>query len=102
HAHELLFGFALAVVAGYLLGPQPLRITLALLAAWALARLGWLFWPGGWLAILSAALFATTLAWKVVPRFWGADRKSTRLNSSHVKTSYAVFCLKKKKTTNQH
>src|SRR5690606_41682305 len=27
-----------------------------------------------------------------------ADRKSTRLNSSHVKISYAVFCLKKKKT----
>src|SRR5690606_40077165 len=26
-----------------------------------------------------------------------ADRKSTRLNSSHVKSSYAVFCLKKKK-----
>src|SRR5437868_9013986 len=30
------------------------------------------------------------------------DRKSTRLNSSHVSISYAVFCLKKKKTnTNQ-
>src|SRR5690625_6185492 len=30
------------------------------------------------------------------------DRKSTRLNSSHVATSYAVFCLKKKKlVTNQ-
>src|SRR5690606_40337123 len=27
------------------------------------------------------------------------DRKSTRLNSSHVKISYAVFCLKKKKET---
>src|SRR5690606_39958248 len=27
------------------------------------------------------------------------DRKSTRLNSSHVKISYAVFCLKKKKPT---
>src|SRR5690349_23685922 len=27
----------------------------------------------------------------------GADRKSTRLNSSHVEISYAVFCLKKKK-----
>src|SRR5436309_14448787 len=25
---------------------------------------------------------------------WAPDRKSTRLNSSHVKTSYAVFCLK--------
>src|SRR6266511_4944141 len=33
-------------------------------------------------------------------RAWGAaggDRKSTRLNSSHVKSSYAVFCFKKKK-----
>src|SRR5437868_8117084 len=31
----------------------------------------------------------------VLPR--KRDRKSTRLNSSHVSTSYAVFCLKKKK-----
>src|SRR5690554_7704869 len=28
---------------------------------------------------------------------YGIDRKSTRLNSSHVRISYAVFCLKKKK-----
>src|SRR3712207_8472322 len=28
----------------------------------------------------------------------GADRKSTRLNSSHANISYAVFCLKKKNT----
>src|SRR3712207_8178960 len=28
----------------------------------------------------------------------GSDRKSTRLNSSHANISYAVFCLKKKKT----
>src|SRR6476660_8527128 len=38
-------------------------------------------------------------------RFWTRrrtrpDRKSTRLNSSHQIISYAVFCLKKKKTTN--
>src|SRR5439155_25432180 len=31
------------------------------------------------------------------PAACGADRKSTRLNSSHVAISYAVFCLKKKK-----
>src|SRR5690606_39319387 len=30
------------------------------------------------------------------------DRKSTRLNSSHVKISYAVFCLKKKKNTTRY
>src|SRR5699024_12004457 len=29
------------------------------------------------------------------------DRKSTRLNSSHVSISYAVFCLKKKTTTHE-
>src|SRR5690606_40701282 len=44
------------------------------------------------------------------PQWWGgaarpssttsSDRKSTRLNSSHVKISYAVFCLKKKKFDN--
>src|SRR5690349_23609585 len=37
----------------------------------------------------------------LVPRHypsWGnLDRKSTRLNSSHVESSYAVFCLKKKR-----
>src|SRR5438309_1659474 len=32
-------------------------------------------------------------------RVIAADRKSTRLNSSHSSISYAVFCLKKKKTT---
>src|SRR2546426_2491519 len=30
------------------------------------------------------------------------DRKSTRLNSSHLVISYAVFCLKKKKNNNSH
>src|SRR3712207_7779396 len=32
------------------------------------------------------------------PGTWDEDRKSTRLNSSHANISYAVFCLKKKKT----
>src|SRR5437773_7665460 len=34
---------------------------------------------------------------ETVPRGPGIDRKSTRLNSSHITISYAVFCLKKKK-----
>src|SRR2546428_3433908 len=33
---------------------------------------------------------------------FGADRKSTRLNSSHDQISYAVFCLKKKIIKYQH
>src|SRR5688572_31658949 len=37
-------------------------------------------------------------AWREATRAM-ADRKSTRLNSSHSQISYAVFCLKKKKTS---
>src|SRR3989442_5803162 len=44
----------------------------------------------GWLTPLLLAYTWSTL-----------DRKSTRLNSSHVRISYAVFCLKKKKTCNE-
>src|SRR5256884_6380052 len=40
--------------------------------------------------------YAVDVTYKTTPKFLWADRKSTRLNSSHGYTSYAVFCLKKK------
>src|SRR5437660_6946318 len=59
--------------------------------------------------------FITTLpdTWGISQRFillainnwereYQRDRKSTRLNSSHVAISYAVFCLKKKKKKKTH
>src|SRR5690606_40283233 len=52
---------------------------------------------------LDGVLFSDHLSADERGRFLAAalssDRKSTRLNSSHVKISYAVFCLKKKTTT---
>src|SRR3989442_4676363 len=39
---------------------------------------------------------------QAIGRVLAGDRKSTRLNSSHVRISYAVFCLKKKKTPYDH
>src|SRR5438067_10718790 len=48
-------------------------------------------------AILGA-LAVTTLIYLAIQAVAQGDRKSTRLNSSHVSISYAVFCLKKKKT----
>src|SRR5690606_41224743 len=56
-------------------------------------------WLGIWGPICSWAPPRRAL-WAARPRqerWWPSDRKSTRLNSSHVKISYAVFCLKKKK-----
>src|SRR5690554_7040746 len=46
---------------------------------------------GAAVTFIGVALFAQ---WSVLSNF--TDRKSTRLNSSHVRISYAVFCLKKK------
>src|SRR2546427_12097089 len=48
--------------------------------------------PAGTATVLLTAVRAST----------SRDRKSTRLNSSHSQISYAVFCLKKKKTKEQH
>src|SRR5690606_40225938 len=64
-----------------------------------------LFFKGGFmkstvlvlLSLFCLSSFANTITQVRVPL---RDRKSTRLNSSHVKISYAVFCLKKK--TRQH
>src|SRR3989442_3611220 len=52
---------------------------------------------GGW---RNKLLFRRRWGWRdrdrVVRFYSSVDRKSTRLNSSHVRISYAVFCLKKK------
>src|SRR5262245_64715377 len=39
---------------------------------------------------------------EILPHEGREDRKSTRLNSSHLGISYAVFCLKKKRTSNRY
>src|SRR2546430_5256259 len=56
--------------------------------------LEWLGIPYTGSGVLASALAMDKLRTK---RIWAADRKSTRLNSSHSQISYAVFCLKKKK-----
>src|SRR2546430_12005470 len=60
------------------------------------------FLIGVGLALLGAALWQALLERRAVlgvgTAIVAADRKSTRLNSSHSQISYAVFCLKKKKS----
>ncbi|MCA1771041.1 MAG: NnrS family protein [Halomonas sp.] len=81
HGRELLFGFALTVIAGYLLGPLPPRRLQALIALWLVARLGGLAWPGALLVILSDAVFALFVAWHLVPRFLAAKKWRNRVLS---------------------
>src|SRR2546429_1396728 len=51
-------------------------------------------------AALSTTRIGTQKSFAQRADFEAEDRKSTRLNSSHGYISYAVFCLKKKKTIN--
>src|SRR3712207_7811151 len=50
--------------------------------------------------VIAASLFARFSSRQDINFAAKVDRKSTRLNSSHANISYAVFCLKKKKTLN--
>src|SRR5258705_2435983 len=61
-------------------------------------------WTPTWLNLLCFWLWEIPVAWVLARHFNlgpQGDRKSTRLNSSHLGISYAVFCLKKKQNV-QH
>lgn len=75
HAHEMLLGYALAVVAGNQLGAVRPRVVAALLALWVVARAAFLVAPDAvWSGVANAA-FAGVLAWRIVPRLVGAAKK---------------------------
>lgn len=81
HAHEMLFGFALALVAGYTLGPMTKSSLFILLALWLTARLTYLILPASLPAGLLNAVFALALAMLIVPRFLAAKKWRNRIVS---------------------
>lgn len=74
HGHELIFGFALALIAGYTLGPQPWRVLAPLFLLWFVARLCWVLIPENVAAQLLSPAFALLLARYAVPRFQAAKK----------------------------
>lgn len=75
HAHELFFGYALAVVTGFLVNRVYPRQLVLLILLWLAARIGHLALPGSLLAILSNVAFAGTVAYIAAPRFMKAAKK---------------------------
>lgn len=75
HAHEMLFGFALAVVAGYVLGPRKKPELLTLIGLWLGARLTFLLWPASVAAALFNAAFIVTLVYQVAPTYLRTAKK---------------------------
>lgn len=89
HGHELLFGFALALIAGYTLGPQPARLLLPLFGLWLAARIAWILAPETIAAMILSPAFAVALAWLVVPRFQAAKKWRNRM----LAPLFLVICL---------
>ena len=79
HAHEMLFGFALLVVAGQQLGQADARHLGLLLALWAAARLSFLFAPASALAVAANVAFAGVLGALLAPRLFASARKLRNL-----------------------
>jgi uncharacterized protein involved in response to NO len=79
HGHELIFGFALALIAGYTLGPQPHRVLTLLFVLWLLARISWILAPESLAAQLLSPAFALLLARYAVPRFHAAKKWRNRI-----------------------
>lgn len=75
HAHEMLLGFALAVVAGNQLGTARGPFPLAMLLLWIAARIAFVLMPASPLAAALNAAFAALLAFRIVPRLTGAAKK---------------------------
>lgn len=78
HAFEMLFGFVLALIAGYLLGPLPKIQLLLFLLLWLLARVLGVIAIADWLALISNAVFVALLAWHLLPRLWVAKKWRNR------------------------
>ena len=75
HAHEMLFGFALAVIAGNQLGPMSMWRLALLFGLWAIARVTFLSAPQSIAAAAANVAFATLLAVQLAPRLLGAAKK---------------------------
>src|SRR5918996_1228711 len=77
HAHEMLFGYALAVVAGFLLARLGRGWLLLLFAAWLLGRAATFMSDGSVAGGIAALLFPALLAWRVAPMFLRSVKKTT-------------------------
>lgn len=81
HARELVFGFALSLIAGYLLGPLPRQQLAGLVMLWMVGRLGVMAAPLMHFATLADGLFAVWVAYLLVPRFMAAKKWRNRILS---------------------
>lgn len=72
HAFEMLFGFVLALIAGYLLGPMPRKKVVVFMFFWILARISGLILDMTVFSLILNTVFVFLLAQHLLPKLWVA------------------------------
>lgn len=90
HAHELLFGFVLALISGYTLGKIARGKLVMMLLLWLLARISYLMMPGSVVAAILNIGFALWVVWHIAPRFLVAKKWRNRMIAPLL---VAIFCF---------
>jgi len=78
HAFEMLFGFILALIAGYLLGPMPRKRVVLFMLFWILARITGLLSGASEFSLILNAVFVFLLAQQLLPKLWVAKKWRNR------------------------
>lgn len=90
HGHEMLFGFALAVVMGNQGGAVSARRLILAFALWLTARITYLIAPQSLVSVLANAGFAAVVAWVLVPRLLRSVKKIRNLT---LPVALGAICL---------
>ncbi|MCX7544860.1 NnrS family protein [Marinicella gelatinilytica] len=90
HAHELLFGFVLALICGYTLGKIPFIKMWLMVLVWLAARIAFLIWPGSVIAEGFNIVFALWVVRHIAPRYLVAKKWRNKIIAPLL---VALFCF---------
>ena len=93
HGHEMIFGFALIVIAGYLAGPQPKSYIFTVMGLWLVARLSFWFAPTSMITAIINIAFVGTLVWNLAPIFLRTAKKWRNKSAGFVLVGLGISAL---------
>lgn len=93
HGHEMIFGFALLVIAGYLAGPQPKTYIFTVMGLWLVARLSFWVAPISMVTAIINNVFVATLVWKLAPIFLRTAKKWRNKSAGFVLVGLGISAL---------
>jgi len=102
HAHEMIFGFALAVIAGYVAGIQKKSYVFSMITLWLLARISFWLDPTNIFTTLFNLVFVGAVVWKLAPIFLRTAKKWRNKSVGFILVGLAVSAMGFHSTLQNH